>query len=65
MAEMAGGGAIPLDPTDPVTTDPLTGTNTLGTEGLDLTNAGTGRHHLLFDITGTGTGVQTAAQTSH
>jgi hypothetical protein len=37
----------------------LTGTSSIGTEGIDLTDPGTGRHNLVIDITADGSGAQT------
>ena len=39
---------------DPETGATLTGTSTLGTEGLALTNAGSGTHRLVVDLTAAG-----------
>src|SRR5207244_2660367 len=36
----------------------LTGKNTIGREGIDLTAAGTGKHQLVLDLTSTGSGTQ-------
>ncbi|MFV2065642.1 MAG: hypothetical protein ACC645_01580, partial [Pirellulales bacterium] len=46
------------DPLDPVTGEVLTGTGTLGTEGIDLRTAGTGRHQLVLELTSGGNGLQ-------
>jgi len=44
------------DPTDPDTSATLTGTSHIGTEGVDLTSAGTGEQQLVIDITSASTG---------
>jgi len=54
----SGGSTVSLNPTDPVTGATLTGTSTLGTEGIDLMAPGTGRHELVLDLTGAGGGTQ-------
>jgi len=59
---LAGTNLITLDPIDPETIAVLAGTrNTLGTRGVDLTSVGSGRHHLVIEITATSTGQQQLA----
>ncbi|MDB5862130.1 MAG: repeat-containing protein, partial [Ramlibacter sp.] len=52
------GQVVALNPLDPVTGAVLTGNSTLGTESVDLTNAGSGNHRLVIDILADGTGTQ-------
>ncbi len=50
---------VALGRVDPVSgTTVLTGTSTLGTEGVDLTNGGSGAHRLVLDLTSAGSGTQ-------
>ncbi|MEO1617598.1 MAG: PKD domain-containing protein, partial [Planctomycetota bacterium] len=46
-----------VDPADGTTV--LTGTHSFGTEGVDLTNQGSGSHRLVLDLTSVGSGSQT------
>ena len=55
----AGTNLVTLGRVDPgASTVVLTGTSTLGTEGIDLTNAGSGGHHLVLDLSSVGSGFQ-------
>jgi hypothetical protein len=47
-----------LDPRDPVSNVLLSGTSTLGTEGIDITARGTDSHRLILDLTARSTGTQ-------
>ncbi|HUI48361.1 MAG TPA: hypothetical protein VL119_06675, partial [Acidimicrobiia bacterium] len=58
LSATPGGSAIALDPTDPVTHATLTGTSHIGTEGVDLTSAGSGTQQLVIDLTSTSSGTQ-------
>ncbi|MCO6457026.1 MAG: hypothetical protein J5I93_17150, partial [Pirellulaceae bacterium] len=57
-SDPAGSMIVALNPLDPVSGAVLTGSNRVGTEGLDLTNAGNGQQFLVLDITADGGGTQ-------
>jgi len=52
--DAAGTSIVSLGAVDSESGVTLTGTSTLGTEGVDLTNAGSDTHHLVIDLTDTG-----------
>ena len=56
---LAGTNILSLVSTDPQSGVVLSGTSTIGTDGVDLTAFGTGVHALVIQLTATGSGTQT------
>jgi len=55
----AGTNLVTLTTTDATSGTALTGSHTIGTEGIDLTGTGSGSHRLVLDLTSLGSGTQT------